>query len=157
MAIRKMRVDQTQPGRIVWVDAVTNEELFAVLVPFNAEHGSFADSIVRYGITQIVQDGGALEAGASLGERIAAMRKRAASINDETYRIGQRAGMPDADVFAACVAVGLAENTPEHVQKWRDAKPAQRAKIARHPKVVAYLSANAPVEAADAAIEATFG
>lgn len=154
-----MRVDHSEPGRIVWRDAANNNELLSVSVPTNDQFDSDCTAaIYRYGVTQIVQDGGAVAADASFGDKLAGMRERIRAIESGTYRLGQRGGMVDADVYAALVALGMVKaDTPDNRAKWRDAKKSQRDIFRRDATVAKYLADHAS-DAADAAgaVEAIF-
>lgn len=159
MAQRKMRVDHTTKNAVIWRDAVTGEEIVrCIFAPAETtwDDDQTAEAIYRYGVTQIVQDGGAVSASASFADKIAGMRQRIAAIESGTYRLGQRGGMVDADVFAAMVALSMITDTPDNRGKWRDAKKSQRDSIRRKPAIAQWIAEHATADDGGQAVDAIF-
>jgi hypothetical protein len=156
MAARKMRVDHSIAGQVYWRDAVTGEPLLACAIPLT-DLEPCDEAIYRYGVTQIVQDGGAVSADASFSDKLRGMKERIAAIEGGTYRLGQRGGMVDSDVFAAMVALGMITDTPDNRGKWREAKKSQRDAIRRKPAVAQWIAEHATdTEAAADAVDSIF-
>lgn len=156
MAQRKMWIDHSAAGAIVWRDAVTDAPLVTLTIPqFDADDVA-VEHVYRYGAAQIVADAGAVDAGTDFGVRIRAMKARVAQIEDGTYRLGARGGLVDGDVFAAMVALELIADTPENRAKWRDAKKAERSKVRARKDVAEYLARNADPDAGDQAVSTIF-
>lgn len=157
MAQRKLRVDHSEGDAIKWCDAVTGETVLRLKFPFSAYADATTNAALRYGCTQIVQDGGAVSAGASFADKLRGMKERIAQIENGTYRLGQRGGMVDADVFAAMVALGMVTDTPDNRGKWRDAKKSQRDAIRRKPAIAQWIAENATdTIASETAVDAIF-
>ena len=156
MSVRKMRVDHTTAGFVIWRDAVTGEALLQCSIGAESTDPTLA-AVVRYGVTQIVQDGGAVSANASFGDKLRGMKERITQIEGGTYRLGQRGGMVDSDVFAAMVALGMVVDNPDNRGKWRDAKKSQRDSIRRKPAVAQWIAENATdADAGTNAVDAIF-
>lgn len=157
MTQRKLRVDHSGADTIEWRDAVNGEVVLTLHMPFSAYADETIRAALRYGCTQIVQDGGAVSAGASFGEKVAGMRARIAQLETGTYRLGQRGGMVDSDVFAAMIALGMITDTPDNRGKWRDAKKSQRDAIRRKPAIAQWIAENATdADAAESAVTNIF-
>jgi hypothetical protein len=156
MAARKMRVDHSVTGYVVWRDVVSGEMLLECNIGKPTGDPTL-DAVIRYGVTQIVQDGGAVSADASFGDKLRGMKERIAAIEGGTYRLGQRGGMVDADVFTAMVALGMVKDNPDNRAKWREAKKSQRDAIRRKPAVAQWIAENATdADAAAGAVDAIF-
>jgi len=156
MSVRKMRVDHTTAGFVIWRDAVTGEALLQCSIGVEPTDSTMA-AVVRYGVTQIVQDGGAVAANASFADKLRGMKERITQIEGGTYRLGQRGGMVDSDVFAAMVALGMVVDNPDNRGKWRDAKKSQRDSIRRKPAVAQWIAENATdADAGASAVDAIF-
>jgi hypothetical protein len=166
MASRKFRVDHSNPDTIAWRDSVTNTaHVVCNIAPYidAVSDSTFREAIIaaiRNGITQYVQDAGALPAGSSVAQRVAEMREKVLTVESGNYRLGQRGGMVDSDVFAIMVELGMIKggDTPENRAKWRDAKKSQRDVFRRHPAVAELLAERARDDgSADAAVNSIFG
>lgn len=131
----KMRVVETA-GVLVWSDRVSGREVFkfdtATVAP------TLRDRVFAYGAKQIIADGAA-------GSRdpAAAMRERAKSLTSGTW--GERvARFPDADIWAAMIALGLTQDSQDKRDKWASLKPAERAAIGRKPVITEWVAAHVP-------------
>lgn len=136
----KMRVVESA-GTLVWSDRVSGREVFkfdmATVAP------TLRDAVFAYGVKQIIADGAA---GADNPAR--AMQVRAESLVNGTW--GQRAArFPDADIWAAMVALGMTKDAQDKRDKWAALKPAERAAIGRKPEIAAWVADHAPEVAVD--------
>lgn len=131
----KMRVTETA-GILTWADRVSGREVFSFRVDTVAD--SLRDAVFAYGVKQIIADGAA---GADNPAR--AMQVRAESLVNGTW--GQRAPrFPDADIWAAMVALGMTQDSQDKRDKWIALKPAERAAIGRKPDIAEWVAAHAP-------------
>lgn len=131
----KMRVVETA-GTFVWSDRVSGREVFkfdaATIAP------TLRNAVLAYGVKQIIADGAA-----GSGDPARAMQARAESLMNGTW--GQRvARFPDADVWAAMVALGMTKDSIDKRDKWASLKPAERAAIGRKPEIAEWVAAHAP-------------
>lgn len=131
----KMRVTETA-GILTWADRVSGREVFSFRVDDVAD--SLRDAVFAYGVKQIIADGAA-----GADNPAHAMRTRAESLVTGTW--GQRvARFPDADVWAAMVALGMTQDSQDKRDKWIALKPAERAAIGRKPAIAAWIADHAP-------------
>lgn len=157
MAQRKLRVDHTMRGAVRWLDAVTNAEVLQCRFDTTGADADFLDAVIRYGIAQIVADGGAVGRDESFAAKVAGMRDRIEQIENETYRLGQRGGLVDGDVFRAMVALNKTSDTAENRAKWRNAKKSQRDVLRRDPVIAEWLRVNETSDIdTDAAVNTIF-
>lgn len=125
--------------------AWTNRASGATLFQFDCRTVAAAvrDAVFAYGCKQIIADGAA---GAT--DPVKAMRGRAEALTSGMW--GERvARFPDADVWAAMVALGLTKDSIDKRDKWASLKPAERAAIGRKPEIAEWVAAHAS-EAPDA-------
>lgn len=131
----KMRVVESA-GTLVWSDRVSGREVFRFDMADVAP--ALHDAVFAYGVKQIIADGAA-----GAGDPAAAMRARAMILQDGTW--GTRAPrFPDADVWAAMVALGMTKDAQDKRDKWAALKPAERAAIGRKPEIAEWVAARAP-------------
>lgn len=131
----KMKVTLTGQT-LTWTNRVSGVPLFRFDCRTVAE--ALRDAVFAYGCKQIIADGAA---GAT--NPVSAMQDRAETLRKGTW--GQRAArFPDADVWAAVIAVRGTTDSEENREKWIGLTSAQRSAIARQAEIAAWLEANAP-------------
>lgn len=136
----KMRVTETA-GILTWADRVSGREVFSFRVDDVAD--SLRAAVFAYGVKQIIADGAA-----GADNPAHAMRTRAESLVNGTW--GTRAPrFPDADIWAAMVALGMTKDAQDKRDKWAALKPAERAAIGRKPDIAEWVAAHAPEVDAD--------
>ena len=136
----KMRVVETA-GALVWSDRVSGREVFKFNIVDVAP--ALHNAVFVYGVKQIIADGAA-----GSDNPAAAMKARAAMLQDGTW--GTRAPrFPDADVWAAMIALGMTKDSADKRDKWAALKPAERAAIGRKPNIAEWVAAHAPEVDAD--------
>lgn len=136
-------------------DTVTGESRLIVELPAGGE--AFRQ-LALYGLKQAVADGGAKAKGTSLQSRIDGMADRYEQIMAGTWNFRDgtgTAGLPDADVYRALVALGIAPDDADRRAKWKELKPAQRRAIGNREDVKSWIAANVADDTdADAALDA---
>ena len=131
----KMKVTLTGQT-LAWTNRASGVTLFQF--DCRTVAAALRDAVFAYGCKQIIADGAA---GAT--NPVSAMRDRAESLTKGTW--GQRAArFPDADVWAAVVAVRGTADSEANREKWIGLTSAQRSAIARQAEIAAWLEANAP-------------
>ncbi len=100
----------------------------------NDVHPDLLTAVRNYGIKQILADAGAVGRNVPDEERIGKMDKRARALRDGTWNYRDGHGTPKEETlrdaqYRALVAVGAFPDSPESIQAWRDAKPAERAAV----------------------------
>lgn len=131
----KMRVVESA-GALVWSDRVSGREVFKFDMTDVAP--ALHDAVFAYGVKQIIADGAA-----GSPDPAAAMRARAAMLRDGTW--GTRAPrFPDADIWAAVVAVRGVADSEVNRAKWVERSAAERRAVARLPEIAAWLVDNTP-------------
>lgn len=137
------------------------ERLNAVTEAVEATYRLPSDDRTRYnlmlaGFKDTIIDAGALPAGSTTRERVAAMQAMHDSIMAGTWTMRDGRGttgakrLPDASIYAALVAVGMLTDNESSQTAWRNATPAKRLSYAARPKVAEWIAAHQP-GAADAA------
>ena len=151
MAQFKFVVNADRTGWLVR-DPVTDEQLAELQMPDDA---TIARNVALYGLKQICSDGAATEKGMSKATRVRLMKQRHDEIHAGTwgFRDGTgSAGLPDADIYRAIVALGLAPDDADRREKWKKLPASHRRAIAKREDVAQWLTDNAPatVDADDA-------
>jgi hypothetical protein len=108
------------------------------------------ENILLYGAKQIAADGGAASKGATYAQRIDMMRDRWADVINGAWAFrdghGAASKFPDADVFAALVAVGKIKITAEKPlavrrEMWAGLPQSARNKARIDPDVAKWIAA----------------
>jgi hypothetical protein len=94
-------------------------------------HPSLEESVIAYGLKQILSDGGAVSRETPAAERLAKMEKRARGLREGTwnFRDGTAAETPKTDaalMYAAQVAAGMITDTDDTQAVWKSLKPSER-------------------------------
>lgn len=129
--------------RIEWINADGDTEVTMTLADLDP---ALTSAVLRYGIKQIIADGGAMPAGSTPADRINGMLARRDALVNGTWGT-PRARMVDGDIFLAAVRAGLLADTPETRETWRGLKPTERRAIGAMPEVREHLT---PSPASDA-------
>lgn len=127
---------------VTWFDATTKKPL----VEFDGKSLPLQQiaNMAAYGMAQCVQDSAA-PFKTDFVKKLDAMRRRIASIVSGEYALNKRgAGLPDADVFDAAVAVKLLTDADR--DGWAESTKSERAAVRVMGVVAAELTRRAKVE-----------
>jgi hypothetical protein len=132
---------------------VTDTRLGDITLP--AEGTPAYRRVALYGLKQWANDGGAKKAGTPARERLGAILKRGIAITAglATFRDGHgtaSAEFPDVEIWLACVAAGVAVDTPDVRAKWVAASPSVRVRQLDKPAVRSEYDRIVPPMSADA-------
>ena len=136
------------------VDPLTGENVAAYTLPANEEQLA---NVALYGLKQLVADGGAKDKGTSRQARKRAMDARYNSLIDGTWNMRDGiggGGLPDADVYRAAIALGIATDNDERRAMWKKIGAPARLALRNRADVAEWLKNNIVTPDADDALDA---
>jgi hypothetical protein len=117
MAKREFKITYGGPGTaLVWEPITPVRGLLPVEFFPGDVHESLRDAVFAYGVKQIIADGGALEKGAGLGEKVAMMEKRADALRNGTWGTRQASAPKITDDLAIATLAKSLGKTPDEIR-----------------------------------------
>lgn len=130
-----------------WRDRQTDRVVFSFDV--RRVHADLVKPTFRYGVKQIIADGGATGVNVPLRDRINKMATRAQSLTDGTWGERRAAATTHESLWAALIALNLIADTPEKRAQFKTLPASGLAKLYARADVAEWIAANVTSDAVD--------